>query len=78
MPPKQKQQQPKQDKNDRLEELILKLEERLAIFKESELKQLCSKVLIDMNKTMEELQEQHQKIYRLLGLTYSDIVYPTD
>jgi hypothetical protein len=72
MPPK------KQDnKNDKLDELIEKLEERLSIFNENELKERCAKLLVDMKYTIAQLEEQHQKFYELLGLTYQDIHYPS-
>lgn len=72
MPPK------KQDnKNDKLDALIEKLEERLSIFNENELKERCAKLLVDMKDTITKLEEQHQKFYELLGLTYQDIHYPS-
>lgn len=71
MPPK------KQDnKNDKLDALIEKLEERLSIFNENELKERCAKLLVDMKHTITKLEEQHQKFYELLGMTYQDIHYP--
>ena len=69
MPPKQNEQTKK------LEELIERLEDRLAIFNESELKQRCAKVLVDIHQSLELLESQHQKLYELLGLTYADIHY---
>jgi len=74
MPPK------KNDKAvqaDKLDELIDKLEDRLSIFNESELKNRCAKILAEMNTTIRLLEEQHQRVYELLGLTYQDIHYPS-
>jgi len=72
MPPKKQ-----ENKNDKLDELIEKLESRLAIFNENELKERCAKLLVDMKYTIAHLEEQHQKFYELLGLTYQDIHYPS-
>lgn len=72
-----KQETKKQDKQkDKLEELIDKLEERLAIFNESEMKKIFQQKLVEMNETIQTLYDQHQKLYELLGLTYGDINYP--
>ena len=73
MPPSK---QSKQEQIDKLDDLIKVLEERLAIFCESELKTICARTLVQMNSTIAELSEQHRKLYELLGLTFQDIEYP--
>ena len=71
MPPKKE----NTKKEEKLDGLINKLEERLAIFNESELKKVCLKTLVEMNKTIEELTEQHRHFYEILGLTWGEINY---
>lgn len=58
---------------DRIEELITKLEERLAIFHEGELKKVVLKDLIRLKDLIEELGEVHSHLMDIVGLTYQDI-----
>lgn len=71
MPPKQKQ------IDEKLEQLIEKLEDKLAIFDENELKTVCLKHLIKMKGLLNEMEEVYSQIYHCLGLTYQDINYPS-
>ena len=74
MPPKTK----TNEQNTKLEELIERLEDRLSFFNENELKQRCSKILVGIHKNMETLETLHEKLYKLLGFTFSDIHYAED
>ena len=73
MPPKKEKED---NKNIKLDELISKLEDRLAIFNENELKSRCLTILIEMKQVLEQLEEIHSKLYAIMGITYSDIHYP--
>lgn len=68
MPPK-KQELP----INKLDELIVKLEERLAIFNTNELKQVVLKDLVRLKDLIDELGELHSHLYNLVGLTYQDV-----
>ena len=63
MPPK------KEIKTDKLDELITKLEERLAIFNTNELKQVLLKDLVRLKDLIAEFEEVHSHLYDLVGLT---------
>ena len=70
MPPKQ------QEKNNaRFEELILKLEDRLSIFNESELKKVVARDLVVMRDLLNQLEEVHTRMYENVGMNYQDIHY---
>ena len=72
MPPKQK----KEQDHNKLDELMERLEKRLAVFDDNELKKHCLKTLVAMRETIEQLEQQHRQFYELLGLTWGDINYP--
>lgn len=59
--------------NQRLDELIYKLENRLAIFNDGELKNRLKPRLQELRKTIDLLEQQHQDICDLLGLNYQEI-----
>lgn len=67
MPPK------KEIKTDKLDELITKLEERLAIFNTNELKRVLLKDLVRLKDLIAEFEEVHSHLYDLVGLTYQDV-----
>lgn len=63
-------------KADRLEQLIERLEDRLTILCEPELKKTCLKHLIAIKNSMTDLDDQFTELFELLGCTYQDINYP--
>lgn len=67
----------KPNNTEKLQELIDKLEERLAIFNESELKKLVKDDLLKIKTTMDQLEETYRHMYDVLGFTYQDINYPS-
>ena len=73
MPPKKQKQE---DQQRRLDDLIMTLEDKLAIFNESELKKIIGRDLILMKTLMHRLEEIHTRIYRNVGFTWSDVEYP--
>lgn len=73
MPPKSK---TKETEADRLQYLLLKLEDRLAIFNEGELKRKCLYFLIEMRNLLDQLESHHSKLCDIMGATYQEIHYP--
>lgn len=58
---------------DRIDELITKLEERLAIFNDGELKKVVLKDLVKLKDLIAELGEVHSHLMDIVGLTYQDV-----
>jgi len=67
MPPK------KISQNDKLEELISKLEDRLAIFNKEELKTKVAPLIKDVNLKIEEISDMLSQIEYLFNIEYSDL-----
>lgn len=65
-----------EQQNDRLEELVYKLEERLAVLSEPELKKACLKYLVSIKRNMDGLREGFEALYEVLGCSYNDVSYP--
>lgn len=63
--------------DDKLEKLIDRFETCMIRIDPDDLKNRCTQLLIDMNKTIENLKELHCQLYQLVGLTYGDIEYPS-
>lgn len=72
MPPKTA----KAQQADRLEELIEKLNDRLSVLCEPELKRVCLKQLVEIHKSLNLLTDQFTQLYETLGADYQDINYP--
>lgn len=62
---------------NKLEQLIDRFESCMVRIDPDDLKNKARQLLIDMNKTIETLTEQHRQVYELLGLTFGDIEYPS-
>ena len=58
---------------NRLEKLIDRFENTMVRIDPDDLKNKCRQLLIEMNKTIDSLTEQHHQLYELVGLTYGDI-----
>lgn len=63
----------KEEREEKLEELIQILEQRLSIFDENKFKEICKQHLISMNKTIQQLEGEHIKLYELLGISWNEI-----
>ena len=61
---------------DKLAELIDKLNDRLALLCEPELKKACLHKLIAIHKHIEELQDKFTELHEIIGASYGDINYP--
>ena len=59
--------------DEKLEQLIDRFENSMVRIDPDDLKNKCRQLLIEMNKTIDTLTEQHRQLYELLGLTYGDI-----
>lgn len=62
---------------NKLEQLIDRFETCMVRIDPDDLKNKARQLLIDMNKTIETLKDQHHQLYELVGLTYGDIEYPS-
>lgn len=67
----------KPSNTEKLDELINKLEERLAVFSESELKKLVKDDILKIKQTMDDLQHHYDHLCDVLGFSYQDINYPS-
>jgi len=66
----------KEEREDKLEELIQVLEQRLSIFDENKFKEICKQHLITMKNTIQQLEGEHIKLYELLGISWNEIHNP--